>query len=248
MNIMYLREAHLDILKSAIHNNIDFYQKDDSWLDSFFADDGGWFLPSNVHVDEIELIEPNNNEHFDLENTKILYSALKDLTISQASDERLWAYFTHVTFWKYMRLRWPVEKYIEKPLNESAKNIRERYFFSSKPLVRNGIARLWWYGYVSYDENRNDPFELTNIMLSKLDIAQNLLERNFSLNNKITKAILSVLSDMEHKNKPSPTRKEFRELSKYINLIGGVTILDALSRDEVKKIIINKIEKLRQSA
>ncbi|WP_367869913.1 DUF6339 family protein [Paenibacillus larvae] len=47
----------------------------------------------------------------------------------------------------------PVESYLDKDKPEEA--IKERYFLMAnrdRALIRNGIARLWWYGYVSYDE------------------------------------------------------------------------------------------------
>ena len=245
MNLMYMRDAHLDKLKAAIKNNIEHYQKDEPWLDDYF-EEAGWSLPSKLHVDELTLTEPTDAEHFDLENTIKIYEGLKNLSVTQASDERLWVYLTHVTFWKYMRLRWPVENYLGKSEAETAGNIRERYFFAGKPLVRNGIARLWWYGYVSYDKERNDPFELTKILLSKLDIAQNLLERSFSLNPVITKTILSVLADLKKEDSPLPGRHQFRELLKYINMLGGVTVLDALNADEFRKIVEEKLQKIMQ--
>lgn len=246
MNILYLREAYLERLKTNIESNLTFYQQNEPWLDTYFIN-SDWYLPSSITIDnKIKLIEPKGaTEHFDYENTKIIFTAFKNLGISQATDERLWTYLSHVTFWKYMRLRWPVESYLGK-INTNG-NIRERYFFMpnrDRALIRNGIARLWWYGYVSYDESRDDPFELTKILLSKLDIAQSLLERSFSRNRSITKTILSVLAERERIDRPFNDREKFRKLMMSINQLGGVTILDSLNNNDIEEIVLGKIEKL----
>lgn len=215
------------------------------WLTEYFGKEE-WNFPSKIRVDEIDLHMPvSSTVHYDLENTKKVYTALKDITLVQACDERIWVYLSHQTFWNYMRKRWAVESYLQKEKPEDA--IRERYFFMSnkgRALVRNGIARLWWYGYVSYDETREDRFELTAMLLSKLDIAQSLLERTFSGNKDITLAVLSVLHQKEKVKKITVKRDIFRSLMIYINQLGGVTILDALDRGDLEELISEKLDTL----
>ena len=74
--------------------------------------------------------------------------------------------------------------------------VLERYFVKSdqsRALLRNGIARLWWYSYLTYDADREDPFELTAVLLRTLDIAQHFLERNFGRNTNVLRAILEFI-------------------------------------------------------
>lgn len=243
MNLLYLQETQLEKLRKSIENNRSYYQQDDVWLNQFFGSEP-WQYPTNINVQDIVLKLPEGTrELFDFENTKTLYSAMKKLSISEATDERLWVHLTHVVFWDYMRKRWSVTDETSETV------IRERYFFTSnrdRSLIRNGLARLWWYGYVSYDETRADPFELTKILLEKSDLTQNLLERSLSRNSTLTRAILSVLAEREKANKPFISREEFRQLSKYINFLGGVTILDALSLEDLMKMIREKIESITQ--
>jgi hypothetical protein len=245
---IYLKETHLDDLKSHIGSNLHYYESAEPWLDSFFKE-GAWHLPSNISLDCIELVMPKSStEHYDFENTKIIYDALKGLTLAQATDERLWASLTHFTFWKYMRARWAIEETTSKKLNDY---IKERYFVlphHARGLIRNGIARLWWYGYVSYDEKRSDPYELTRIMLKKLDIPESLLGRAFSYNRNITMNILEIIAELDSIGKPFYKRDPFRDLMKYINQLGGVTVLDALDKSDLEGIMHPKIEKLSSLA
>lgn len=244
MRIYYVREAYLDQLRADIKNNKTLYQQNDPWLEGYFGN-LNWSLQSNIVSEDFRLIHPQGNEHFDLENTKRVFNAMRRLTISQATDERLWVYLTHVTFWEYMRVRWPAETYIDK--STFTNSIIERYFFMGnrdRALIRNGLSRLWWYGYVSYDETRDDPYELTAMLLSKLDIAQSLLERSFSRNPLITKTVLEVLANLHLNNKTLPNREQFRKLMMYLNQLGGVTILDSLEPKEIQILLYEKISKL----
>lgn len=244
MELKYISDSSLEELRINIESNLGIYKEEEVWVDHYFGAIT-WSFPSKIRIESIDLHMPQSSTiHFDFENTKKIYTSLKELSILQATDERLWAYLTHTIFWKYMRKRWPVESYLDKDKPEEA--IKERYFFMAnrdRALIRNGIARLWWYGYVSYDEDREDPFELTKVLLSKLDIAQSLLERSFSRNPDITKAVLSVLKQKELESS-FIDRRNFRDLMMYINQLGGVTILDTLDREDLEELIRKKIETL----
>jgi len=238
--------AHLDALRVNIRTNTARYSSPTSWLDEYFRG-REWSLSSSVEFpDEIVLRVPDSDSDLlDLENTKTLYSALRHLTPMQAADERLWAYLTHVTYWRYMRARWGVEKYVDNP--RLGEVILERYFFMKdrpRALIRNGIARLWWYGFTTYDAARDDPFELTAVLLKNLDVAQSVLERAFSRNRDVAHGVLTVLRGLELEGRPFYDRAKVRELAKYLVQLGGVTIIDALRRSEIERIVLAKAGEL----
>jgi len=143
-----------------------------------------------------------------------------------------------------MRKRWPAEKFEEESenltddlsvKNRQANFIISRYHLKTpnrRRLLRNGISRLWWYAHLTYDEKRSDPFELTRVLLTHQDKAQNLLERSLGSNKKILVAILEYL-----KLNPSLTRDEVRNKIKELNLVGGVKNLHLLDQDEILEII-----------
>lgn len=186
----------------------------------------------------------SSSEHFDMENSITIYNEFKLLNETQASDTRLWTYLTHVNFWGYMRKRWPAEKFEEDSenlsddlsvKNKQANFIVSRYHLKTpnrRRLLRNGISRLWWYAHLTYDEKRADPFELTRVLLSHQDKAQNLLERSLGSNNKILVAVLEYI-----KSNPGLTREDVRDKIKELNLVGGVKNLHLLAQDEILEII-----------
>jgi hypothetical protein len=249
MNIYQFTESSLAELKTNIQ--LEKYKLKDEWVSSFFSGDT-WRHPTRIYTADFELRKSEGNRHFDIENVRVLYTNLKDLTPVQASDERLWGYLAHVTFWEYMRSRWPVERTENREGVDPKSFVMSRYFFvtnKDRALMRNGISRLWWYGYITYDPSRSDPFELTEVLLSTQDVAQNIVERSFSRSKKVTKAILEVIADADEEERAEMLGREaFRELARYVNYLGGVSILDAFDEADLREIISSRLISRKQLA
>lgn len=244
----FIRDAQLERLRANIGPNLERYKLDTPWLAEYFGAEP-WFLQSSIEVSpDITLQGPvSKSEHFDLENAKHLYLALRHLTPLQAADDRLWVYMTHVTHWDYMRKRWPLEEYEKKKDKDPVSYVNDRYFLMgdrARGLIRNGLARLWWYGFSTYDETRDDPFELTAVLLKNLDVTQTVLERSFSRNRAVTRALLSVLADREKRGNAFYDREGVRRLAKHLVHIGGVAVIDALPFEEMRGMIDAKVSDL----
>src|SRR5262249_35492451 len=148
---------------------------------------------------QAKLAPPEGEDLRDLDNAIRLHKAFPDLTPVQAQDPRLWVRLTHVELWGYMRARWPVERYLSDR-GRAERVVLERYFVpqrQGRALLRNGAARLWWTAKVTFDPKRKNPYELTGVLLSKLDIAQQLLERNLGRIPALNHAFLDYL--LRHK-------------------------------------------------
>ena len=245
-NALIIRQGQLTRLYENIENNRSRYVRDETWLAEYFERDE-WALPSTIDIaTEITLVDPiSKTDQQDLINVRNLYTALHHITPVQAIDDRFWVYLTHITFWTYMRKRWPAEQYVTSKRYKD--NMQERYLFMpdrSRALLRNGIARLWWIGHSSFDSERSDPFELTAVLLKNLDVTQSITERAFSRNPVITRGILTALSELELAGRPVYVRERIRDLVKYLVQIGGVTIIDALSATEIRDLVLRKIDQL----
>lgn len=237
MKLRYLKQASLDELRSALPSVVGRFTSETPWLEDFFGGTN-WSLESQVApAKELVLLEPEGNNHYDFENAKRVHECLKGISIAQATDERLWTFLSLVTCWPYMRKRWPVESYGDKDDSVIAQILRERYFFLAnrdRALVRNGLARLWWYGHVSYDVDRDDPYELTRVLLDKLDVAQSLLERSFSRNPTVCKAVLNFMHQQELQGRDMSRRDVFRALMQHLNRLGGMAVLDMLNQQDIE--------------
>ena len=243
MKLQFLKQDAVDTLEKNICNNINHYkEKTNDWIYDFFGEDP--FLDFKYEVNDFELvIDLESRGKMELENIKILYENMKHISDSQATDKRLWVGLTHGTFYNFVRERW---SYDEKNMNEE-NIIRSRYFFSNKAraLFRNTLSKLWWIGRFTYDERRDNPFELTEVLGSRDIVTRisDLFTSNFSRNPNNTRAFLSTIKQYEDNGIPIG-RYTYRKLVQYMNLYGGMTIIDYLDEQELIKVISNKIEKL----
>jgi hypothetical protein len=144
-----------------------------------------------------------------------------------------------------MRKRWDVSRQTGDA-GKKQRYVLEHYFVrqnQSRMLLRNGVARLWWYGHLTYDPNRADPYELTGILLSYLDIAQQLVERNMGRAESIRIGFLDFLREHwdELGTSSEQRRRRIRHLAKTLNLLGGVMLLDCLAISDVQAILSEEL-------
>jgi len=246
MKIKYFVESAFMDLFDTIKEHEELYTGvNNDWIKEFFGD-RQFFKESRIESNLPEL-NPQNDEYT---NVISFYGTFKDkLNPKQASNPFLWAYFTHCEYWDYTNKRWAKE-------GMSVDTIKQRFFCSFLTnnaegnrvgFLRNSIARLWWMGHLSYQEGRKgNPYELTKLLTSHSDISSSILERNFSMNRNVTVGILDAI--LEINNDPdlrdvgiseTTGKYEWRELCKYINRYGAVTLLDSLSSDDIKEISYN---------
>ena len=156
------------------------------------------------------------------------------MTPVQASDARFWIYLSHFDFNEYMRLRFPLP---EK--NKRSEYIMEHWYLngiSPNTLIRQGISRLWWGAYTTYDSTRENPYELTEELFSMLDYTRTLTTGTQGRNRNFTHAILEFVienPELFESNKEAKVRFIMRKM----NYAGGYNILTSLSKDKIKKIL-----------
>lgn len=204
-------------------------------LQSMFNDEN-IIRNTSIEIEDFTLdMSPENRVSSDFENVKRVYEHMKSLSVSKASDERIWVAYALSEFVDYMKYRW---------MPDGVGKRMDRYFFSSsrkRALFRHGIARLWWIGYSTYDADRADPYELTEFALSHdQDFINQILDIGFSSNKTISNAVITALYDAE-KAGVTISRDLVREISKYVNLLGGTYVLDCLSKEEIYDKIKAKI-------
>ena len=189
---------------------------------------------------KIDFIETKSKD--DLLNVKLLYSAYKDkLMPLQASDPLLWSALCHITFKDYVLKRWKKDN--------GEVSIAQRFFATEgrgSLTYYNAISRLWWSGYLTYDEDRasTNPWHLTETLFSAQQIQKDLFDQSFSMNRTIVKGLLSALKRVQEENGNKCTII-FRECcDSYINHFGAVSILDTLSAAEIEAVAYEYMRKL----
>jgi hypothetical protein len=250
-SLTIFKSTLVNALRSSIPANLDKYLRDDVWM-AEVSTRNNREMPTNVELAETLCLDfPEDGNHKDTENAIRFHKTLRHLTPLQARDPRLWTRLAHVEFWPYMRLRWDVEKHMANR-DRAARFVETRYFVAqsqSRALLRHGIARLWWTAQLSHDPERENPYELTMVLLSTLDITQQIVERGMGRANNIIKGFLgfllsngAVLLGGGNRN-----RMRIRLLAKHLNMYGGVCVLDLLSQGEVMEILAKEFARIRDA-
>ncbi len=247
MKLYFMKQKALDSLQKDIPNNLQKYQTESSWIGQYFIDKESpiYFFDTGIEVADYKLITGGSDSDF--QNAKTLYEAFKGkLNPVQASDLRLWAYLAHTQHWDYMYNRWRIDAPDEEdegdeqedgkktPKEKAIDRVKTRYFFGAsrgKAFVRQGIARLYWSAYLTYDEENDNPYEYTEYFFSKQDIFTSITERSYA-RNKIL--ILAALKEL--KRNPELPRDDVRLFLARLNQAGAITVLDSLSAIQAEQL------------
>lgn len=170
------------------------------------------------------------------ENSKILYSMLKDLTVSQATREELWFTLLNTVFIDYLM------DYIStvKDRTDAFKKIRNMFFNqgNKRSLYVNHLSKYWWTGHKTYDENKKlNPFWLTDFFTKDDAAGKAVLFFSSNINNNpnfalgITEAIKELVEEGIVLNR----KDSYNYINKYFNFVGGVKVLDLMTRDQIRE-------------
>ena len=243
MRAQYLRQQAIDDL----HVNLGlakphYISADKDWFLERFARNGS-LRESSFEFDGVTLstgagaATDEEYHQTDAENVRRLYGAMRRLPSSIASDERFWTGMAHTYFWDYVmyRRRSELASGTDQAINTS-------FFFmhgARRSSYVHCLSRLWWAGKLTYDEsNRSDPFHLTDVFTDGAIAGKLLLfsSRNFTANKNVTLGILEAVRDQRDAG-VEVGRKHFSGAALMLNRISGITLLDCLSRAEVRAMV-----------
>lgn len=241
MKLPYITEDDLNSFKKNLPEFSEYLGcTDNKWIKEKLGSD--FFRESRYEIPDIELDMSDKREPFktDFENVRKIYEGIR-LPASTMTDERIWAGLALGPFYDYVKYRWKKKDDREELL----KQFKNNYLFgyeNRRSLFRQAIARLWWIGKLTKDEKRDDPYELTKFVCEHPDFQMHLLDRTFSNNPKILGEFIEALKDAREDGYKINT-DTVGELSKYINTLGGLYILDTLPNKEIYNKIMEKIRK-----
>lgn len=238
MQIEFIKRDTLDNLKSNLESYCTYFAENDN---KYLFEAWGCDLLTKSRVtmpDRIIMYMPENYDvvKTDFKNVKIFYEAFRHLTDVQASDERIWAGLCVGQFWDYVQYRWGSKAEVDF--------IKQHYFYGAsarRSLTRNALARLWWIGRLTYDDqNPTDKYAITKFICEASRYVTDLLERNFSNNIHILSSLVQAIIDARS-NGYKITTDDVRDIAKYIEVMGGVYILDCLTREKIYQLTMAKI-------
>lgn len=234
------KQSYVDLLRRKVENmeELDRYKDDNCPFSS---------------VETKKIIGINHPEHLladlmsnpldDLECAKILYDAYIGLTPLQASDERFWIYITHVELHKYMRARWRLEDINLRTRADGTlpdRNEVEKIFILDHwfgGFMRQALSNLWWSVFETYDNERENKYELTNFLFSHYDFrTRRFASSVFARNREGMIGLLDSMRKMDTYKEYFEARSNFAIM--YFNYLGGTRQLSALDRNFFKSEMI----------
>ncbi|MDO4793673.1 MAG: DUF6339 family protein [Filifactor alocis] len=243
MKIHFMKDEALTYFKGNVEYNLkDYLSTNNGWIlekySAYKNSTEGAFGEFKLHIPDFSMDTSSDKpESTDYNNVKILYLALKEISDTQAADERLWVGLSHSDLYEFMLYRCKLDEE-----NISKQKILRNFFFNhgnKRSLIIHPLARLWWVGRLLYDETGEDPFEALEYLRKDFGTkVLSLFSSNFTNNPVIVRAILMAIAEIERAG-TQVGRSRFLELIRYINLLGGVIILDYLSEEELKNKILN---------
>jgi len=246
MKIHFLKDDALSALKINLSNNVSNYHlSTNEWIYNYFQGENP-FVQFKTEVDDFVLNCSAEKEQgkSDVQNAIILYSAMRNITDTQATDERLWSGLCHGDLWYYLHERWNTNNDVVL----KKEDIMTRYFFAHnkrRSLFTNTISKLWWLGRLTYNQQKADPFELTRYF--EKDFSTKMLvifSSNFMSSKNVSHGMLSALFELENEGftlKDRAKREVYYEATRYLNILGGTTILDYLSSEEIKERVLKHL-------
>ncbi len=249
MKLPYFLEPAYDELLGSIEQNLDHYMNNEEWLSAFF-NERNYTKESTIEVHRPALIQMDIasddalKSQEDLANVRLVYESFK-LTPLQATNRFLWTHLSHVCYKDYVHHRW-----LTLPTDAPVRTVKTRYFATgnANSLYDNAIARLWWYGHISYDEeNTINPWHLTQILLMNQTICSDFVDTRYCHNRTIGKGVLLALKEFAAMLGPREGITDyFREFNKYFNRYGAVSSLDFLDSEDIYQIAIDYLVKIRK--
>lgn len=237
MIIKYCTDEFLQAFKVNFDKYIYIYKnKDKSELDKLF--NNKYVKEGNIEFDYVPLKTSENSRNPEKENIKIIYESLKELTPVQAIQEKLWVAMYNTYYQDH------IFDYVDSIVGNKnfEKRLKSSIIYTWGPnrskIVQN-IARMWWLGYYLYDEeNEQNPYELLDFYTNSTDIVGKstvFFSSNLTNNSNLTLGILDGIRELIEAEIIENKRTYYTEINKYFNLVGGVRMLDFMSREEVKE-------------
>lgn len=231
-------------IKKNISTLVDYYKNGvtpESWLSDKIG------KKAFVEIDQLEFddFELQINEETpssdDVTNSKLLYSKLKNLNDSFATDERLWAGLSHTVFFNYMQKRWPNK-------NDEASILNHYFFKGGKPrcYMVNTISRLWWICKKTYinDPDIDDPYQILDYISHDINgYSFTLFGSNWSNSERSLLLFFKAIFKYEKETNEKVDRGLFNDAMQYMNCLCGLYIIDACDDSFIVDSIFNYLEK-----
>lgn len=178
------------------------------------------------------------------QNIRKVWNSLGSLSPTQAEMEKIWVALLHTDYIDYHLSS--CKLLLEA--GKSLENLAARTYFTNgakRSLAINNLALMWWLAYYFRDDQASNPYHLLDFFVETpyRGNSVGLLSSNIVSKKSIALGILAGIQYLVCNNIIGVNRYAFTESNRILNEVGGVVILDFLSQDDIKEIIIKNLPK-----
>lgn len=162
------------------------------------------------------------------------YNSMSEMTPRTAIDPMILTYINHLHIHEYCVSRWefkPESAKMDRFINNHWFDTRHRYL-----AMMNTAGRLWWMAHMAvqtakFSDGRLTPHEIIKKFVNGTEYYNRSLQFEVLRNPALLAEFILILID-----NPGLSIKRYRSMIMAVNRECGARLLDALSRDELKRL------------
>ena len=154
-----LKKSYIDKIFEEVENGIGL---DRFKLDSFpFEEEYLLVTPHVIHPENLmaQLVPTTDGDY---QTAISIYNAYSQLTPLQAYNAQFWDSLSLTDLFSYMQKRWGLNEIDDD--NKLKKTILNHFAVKTRGVMRHGLGGLWWLVYLTVDNERDNRFELTEML------------------------------------------------------------------------------------
>lgn len=236
--LKYVSDEFLDDFKTNFHSKyLPYYiNSDKEKIINLFSDTNNVYDSLN-EFEYKELILESLDSEAPKKNVEIIWESLKHLTIAEAENEKIWVALENTYYLDYHLDQLSNINGTTREASITARTIFNRG--NKRSLMINSISSLWWIAYYTFDEDSSNPYYYTKRFLSGSyrGNAVAYFSSNLVSNKDIVLGSLQAIYELIDEGKMIENRYSYTNANKILNLVGGVIVLDFLTREDIKVIV-----------
>ena len=182
----------------------------------------------------LDRLDPTN----DFKSAIELYKAYSNVSMLLASMPDLWVYLAHVDLFPY------VQKRHSEVMSENVDSnyILQHWFKNDVSIFRMALPGLWWSVKLSVDEDRENPYELTEVFFKNQELRTNSFGPLMLIRHK--PAMQGVLEFLKEHPELLEDGMNMRAIyiRKLFNSIGGYKSLVYMDKDFFKEELEKRLD------